>query len=129
MAGDIVHFELYTRDASRAKKFYGGLFGWKFKDSDIPGVDYYVIDGPKPGGGLNPQQEKPGPVIYFGTEDIEGSIKKVRELGGKAEDKQPVPGQGWFSWCTDLEGNGFSLYEPDPSVTMEQMQQAQATRA
>ena len=46
MQGKIVHFELNAKDAARAKRFYSGLFGWKYKDSEIPGVDnYFLIDG------------------------------------------------------------------------------------
>ena len=129
MAGDIVHFELYTRNAERAKKFYSTVFGWNFKDSEIPGLEYYLIDGPKPGGGLNPQQDKPGVVVYMGTDDIDATIKKIREQGGKADEKAPIPGQGWFAGCTDLEGNPFALFQSDESVTAEQMQQYQETRA
>jgi predicted enzyme related to lactoylglutathione lyase len=123
MPGDLVHFELYTKDAARAKKFYSSLFGWTIKDSNMPGVEYYLIDGTKPGGGLNPQQEKPGAVVYFDTEDIDASIKKVRDLGGKSDDKMAIPGQGWFAGCTDTEGNPFSLFQNDPNVTVETEQQ------
>jgi len=123
MAGKIVHFELQTKDASRAKRFYGSLFGWKFKDSEIPGVEYYSIEGIEPGGGLNPRQDAPGPVVYFDTDDIEATIRKVRELGGKADEKQPIPTMGWFAGCTDTEGNNFSLYQNDPSVPMEMPEQ------
>ena len=42
----------------------------------------------------------------------------MRELGGKADDKQPIPGIGWFARCKDSEGNSFSLFQGDESVTM-----------
>ena len=119
MQGNIVHFELNAKDANRAKRFYTGLFGWKYKDSDIPGIEYYIIDGATPGGAINPMQEEPGPVIYFDTEDIDASIAKVRELGGTSDDKQAIPSQGWFAACVDTEGNRFSFFQNDPSVTME----------
>jgi hypothetical protein len=35
----------------------------------------------------------------------------------------PIPGQGWFAPCVDTEGNKFSLFQNDPSVTMETEQQ------
>jgi len=124
MAGNIVHFEINAKDATRAKRFYGSLFGWKFKDSDVPGIEYYLIDGANPGGALNPMQQEPGPVIYFDTDDIDASIGKVRELGGKSEDKMAIPTQGWFAACVDTEGNKFSLFQSDPSVTMETEEQA-----
>ena len=124
MAGNIVHFEINAKDANRAKRFYTSLFGWKYKDSEVPGIEYYVIDGANPGGAINPMQGDPGPVVYFDTDDIDASIKKVRELGGKADEKMPIPGQGWFSGCADTEGNKFSLFQNDPSVTVETEQQA-----
>lgn len=131
-AGDVLHFEINATDPQRAKNFYSSLFGWKYKDSDIPGVEYYLIDGVTPGGAINPQTDPSAtkaPTIYFGTDDIDKTLKKVRDGGGTAEDKQPIPGQGWFAVCTDTEGNSFSLFQNDPSVTMEQMAEYQATHA
>jgi uncharacterized protein len=124
MAGNIVHFEINAKDASRAKRFYSALFGWKYKDSDMPGMEYYLIDGANPGGAINPNTQDAGPVVYFDSDDINVSIAKVRELGGKADDKMAIPGQGWFAGCVDTEGNKFSLFQNDPSVTMETEQQA-----
>jgi len=43
----------------RAKKFYSSVFGWKYKESDIPGVEYYIIDGVTPGGAINHAEEDP----------------------------------------------------------------------
>lgn len=123
MAGNIVHFEINAKDASRAKSFYSSLFGWKYKDSEIPGIEYYVIDGANPGGAINPTVSEPGPVVYFDTDDIDASIAKVRDLGGKSDDKMAIPSQGWFAACVDTEGNKFSLFQNDPSVTMETEQQ------
>jgi len=124
MSGNIVHFEINAKDAGRAKRFYSSLFGWKYKDSEIPGIEYYLIDGVQPGGAINPLQQEPGPVVYFDTDDIDASIAKVRDLGGKSDEKQAIPSQGWFAACVDTEGNKFSLFQNDPSVTMETEQQA-----
>jgi predicted enzyme related to lactoylglutathione lyase len=41
----------------------------------------------------------------------------VRELGGTADDKQPIPSIGWYSHCMDTEGNTFGLFQSDESVT------------
>jgi predicted enzyme related to lactoylglutathione lyase len=130
--GDVVHFEINTNNAERAKGFYTKLFGWKYKDSEIPGIEYYLIDGVTPGGAINPIAEASkvkAPTVYFGVEDIDKSLKIVRDQGGKADDKQPIPGQGWFAACTDLDGNSFSLYQNDPSVTMETEHAHQEARA
>jgi uncharacterized protein len=128
--GDIVHFEINTKDAGRAKAFYTKLFGWKYKDSDIPGIEYYLIDGATPGGAINPQSTPANaPVIYFGVEDVDKSAKIVRDQGGTAGDKIPIPGQGWFAECKDPDGNAFSLFQEDPSVTMETEHAHQEARA
>jgi predicted enzyme related to lactoylglutathione lyase len=41
----------------------------------------------------------------------------VRELGGEANDKAPVPGHGWFAACKDSEGNVFHLWQQDESAS------------
>jgi predicted enzyme related to lactoylglutathione lyase len=120
MPGTIVHFELPASDADRAAGFWSGLFGWSFGDSGMPGMDYRMADvGAGQGGAIYPADDAgSGPIVYFETDDIRRSIARVRELGGEAEDKAPVPGHGWFSPCRDTEGNRFSLWQPDPGATM-----------
>lgn len=131
-AGDLVHFEINASDPQRAKKFYSSVFGWKYQDSNIPGVEYYMIDGATPNGAINPNTDPSGtkaPTVYFHTDDIDATLKKIRDSGGTADNKAPIPGQGWFAACTDSEGNSFSLYQDDPSVTMEQMAEYQSARS
>ena len=133
MAGKIVHFELVATDAERAKRFYSSLFDWKFKNMNVPGMDYFMTEGDEPTGAIYADEggAKGAPIVYFSTDNIDASVKTVRELGGSADDKLPIPGQGWFSACVDTEGNKFSLYQADPSVTMDSMpqKQQQETRA
>ena len=119
MAGKLVHFELPAQDANRAKSFWSGVFGWDFGDSAMPDMEYYMVQtGPDQGGAVYPQQEgEQGPIVYFDTDDIDASIAKVRENGGNADDKQPIPHVGWFASCTDTEGNSFSLYQSDESAS------------
>jgi hypothetical protein len=120
MAGKLVHFEIPAQDTGRAREFWGGVFGWKFGDSAMPEMEYYMVQtSSEQGGAIYPQQEgERGPIVYFDTDDIDKSIAKARELGGKADDKQPIPHVGWFARCTDPEGNDFSLFQSDESVTM-----------
>ena len=40
----------------------------------------------------------------------------MRDLGGTADDKMPIPHVGWFARCTDPEGIEFSLFQADESV-------------
>jgi uncharacterized protein len=118
MAGKLVHFELPAEDVSRAKSFWSGVFGWSFGDSAMPDFEYYMVQtGPEQGGAVYLAQEgEKGPIVYFDTDDIDGSISKVRENGGQADDKMPIPYVGWFARCSDPEGNSFSLYQSDESA-------------
>ncbi|MFN2629968.1 MAG: VOC family protein [Gaiellaceae bacterium] len=111
MAGKVVHFEVPAADSGRAKQFYGELFGWQFQDP-WGEMDYHLTEG-----GAVVGSEHPGHLtVYFDTEDIDASVARVRELGGAAEDKSPIPGVGWFAGCQDSEGNAFSLFQGDDSV-------------
>jgi predicted enzyme related to lactoylglutathione lyase len=118
MAGKLVHFEIAASDDGRAMEFYKQVLGWEFQDSGMPGVNYNLTQaGGEPGGAVYAMEGvEPSVLVYFDTEDIEASIAKVREAGGQADDKQPIPGVGWFSHCSDTEGNRFGLFLADESV-------------
>ena len=118
MAGKIVHFEIPAADADRAAGFWGGLFGLQIGESAMEGFDYRMFQAADDQGGAVMQSDKAGSglVVYHDTDDIDASIAKVRELGGTADEKQPVPTHGWFSACTDTEGNAFSLWQGDPNA-------------
>ncbi len=118
MAGKMVHFEVLARDTDRSTQFYSSVFGWQFGDSGMPGIDYRMVrTGETQGGAVYTSEGgKRGPIVYFDTDDIDASVAKVRELGGEATDKQPIPGVGWFAECKDPEGTEFSLFQSDESV-------------
>jgi predicted enzyme related to lactoylglutathione lyase len=118
----VVHVEFPSQDADRAQRFWEGVGGWSFQDSGMPGIDYRMFQDGESGGAVFPKEgsmaDVEGPVLYFGSDDIDADLAKVRELGGEAEDKQPIPTVGWFARCKDTEGNPFSLFQGDDSVPM-----------
>lgn len=118
MAGEIVHIEFESEDADRAQRFWSGVFGWTFGDSGMPGMDYRMAQAsPGMGTAIYPTDDRSGhPKYYYGTDDIETTSARVRELGGKAAEKMPVPGHGWFAACSDSEGNEFHLWQADSSA-------------
>jgi predicted enzyme related to lactoylglutathione lyase len=117
MAGRLVHFEIPAGDADRAQGFYEQLFGWEFSKYEGE-IDYRVTRaGGDPGGGLwASDADDRSVLVYFDTDDIDAQIARVRELGGEAEDKQPVPGMGWAVQCKDTEGNAIGLWQTDESA-------------
>lgn len=118
MAGQVVHIEFPAADADRAQAFWSGLFGWEFGPT-MEGMDYRMArTSESSGAAVFPSPERSGyPNYYFDTPDIEASSAKVRELGGEAEAKSPVPGMGWFAACKDSEGNAFHLWQLDSSAS------------
>jgi uncharacterized protein len=118
MPGKLVHFELPSQDSERAKRFWSGVFGWSFNDPAVVEMEYWMTQtGEGQGGAIfGSEQAGRGVVVYFDTDDIDGSVEKVRELGGRSEGKLPIPHVGWFARCTDTEGNDFSLFQADESA-------------
>ena len=116
MAGEVVHVEFPSSDIDRAQRFYSGVFGWSFGESVMPAMDYRMAQVNDNAGVALMAGETGHPTFYFDTDDIDASIAKVRELGGKADDKSPVPTHGWFAACTDCEGNVFSLWQSDSAA-------------
>lgn len=118
MNGKLQHFEMPAGDPARATKFYESVFGWKFTKAEPDFFQYWMADAVPTPATFKREGDQKGPIIYLTVDDIAASIKKVREAGGKADDKQPIPTQGWHSRCTDTEGNPFTLYQTDASVPL-----------
>ena len=117
MAGNIVHFEIPSQDTTRAKEFWGSLFGWTFETWAGP-MEYHMIQGTQPGGGVHPAQPgQSGLTVHFDTDDVAATAARVEELGGSVVmPKTPIPSIGYFAVCKDTEGNAFSLFESDESA-------------
>jgi uncharacterized protein len=112
----IVHFEIPSEDTGRAKEFWGGLFGYEFQSMEGP-VEYHMFQtGENEGGGITAREGEAGLVTYFAVDDIDASRQKIEQLGGSVDDKQPVPGMGWFAHAKDTEGNKFSVWQRDESA-------------
>jgi uncharacterized protein len=114
----IVHFEIPADNTEQSREFWGGLFGWQFQN--YPGPSEYWMGEIVPNQSgvaiTNMEPGKRGTRAYFGVDDIDAGVARVRELGGDASDKMPVPNMGWFSTCTDPQGNEFGLWQLDESA-------------
>ncbi len=116
MPGRLVHFEIPADDTAKGWEFWGSLFGWQFEG--FPGADYHMTQISEGTGGAIAKVEdgKRGARAYFDVDDIDDGIARVRELGGEANERSPVPGMGWFAVCRDSYGNEFGLWQSDPSA-------------
>jgi predicted enzyme related to lactoylglutathione lyase len=118
----IVHFDIPADDPLRARKFYAGLFEWKFES--VPEMQYDLftttsLDGtPGVGGGLGKRMDPSQRMMnYFGVPSVDAAAKKVKSLGGSLiSEKMAVPGMGFLVNCVDTEGNRFGLWEENPSA-------------
>jgi predicted enzyme related to lactoylglutathione lyase len=128
MGKKIVHVEFPAQNVDDAEKFWEGVGGWDIKDAGMPGIDYRMWQDGEQGGAVYPPMgdDQKGPVIYFGSDDIDADLAKARELGGEAEEKQPIPTVGWFARCKDPAGNPFSFFQSDESVQMPEGMQGGA---
>ena len=114
MPGKIVHFELPAADADRASGLLERRLRLGVRRQRDGGLR--LPDDPdrrRPGrrGLSRPRGQARRSIVYFDTDDIDASIAKVRELGGTADDKQPIPHVGWFA---ALHGHRGQQLQPLP---------------
>jgi predicted enzyme related to lactoylglutathione lyase len=130
LKGKIVHIEIPADDTQRAMKFWGDLAGWTFQAYSAEGAPEYNMFEGEPGGGLYPATDgEKGIKVYFETDNIDEELGRIRELGGDAEEKMPVPNMGWFAAAKDPEGNTFSVWQSDESAPVPEGMGAQQTSA
>jgi predicted enzyme related to lactoylglutathione lyase len=118
MAGQMVHLEIPAGDTAKAREFWGSLFGWEWQSMEGP-TEYHMTRFSETTGGAIYAPDPPdkrGARVYFDVDDINAANARVNELGGEAGEGMPVPGMGWFSICTDTEGNEFGLWQNDPEA-------------
>jgi predicted enzyme related to lactoylglutathione lyase len=115
----VVWFEIGVPSTSRAREFYGALFGWTFRALAEYSPDYWVIEmGPDApvGGALAAGSGRPsagdtGPLVYVAVDDLGAALARAADLGGSAQ-RQPTPvGDGtWFAEARDPFGNRLGLW-------------------
>jgi len=108
----IDYIELAVTDVAAAKRFYGAAFGWKFNDY---GPDYAGIQGAgaeREVGGFRKEDRvvAGGPLVVLYSNELETTVAKVREAGGKIL-KEPFafPGGRRFEFA-DPSGNHLGVW-------------------
>lgn len=127
-ANPVVHFEMPYKDGSRAAEFYKTAFNWKITDTGKKMGNYLLATTTdtdekgmvkSPGainGGFYPLEaakDSKEPSIVIAVDDLEVSMKKVKDAGGKLLGAPvDIPGVGRYVSFVDPEGNRASLLQP-----------------
>ena len=119
--GSIGWFDLTVPDADRIRDFYSSVVGWKPEPVAMGDYSDYNMTAPDTGQpragvchkrGTNAQLP-PAWMIYIFVADLDASVAKVEELGGKVL-VQPKSSGGQARYCIieDPAGAVCALYEP-----------------
>ncbi|MCK4773621.1 MAG: VOC family protein [Candidatus Krumholzibacteria bacterium] len=118
--------ELATSDPQAAKKFYGGLMGWSFKDNPAgPDMVYtMVLKGDKYVGALYAITEEmktqgvpPNWLSYVSVTNADETAKKAEELGGKIiKECCDVMDEGRMALLQDPAGAVFAIWQPKSAL-------------
>jgi hypothetical protein len=121
MANTFDWVEIRTKNLKKTAEFYEILFGWEILGKETgDGFDYWIFDtGTEPrtrniqrgGMWLRPESEALGVVVYILVDDIETTLKKVVELGGKVILPKAAQNSAFKAFFADPNGNMFGLWE------------------
>jgi predicted enzyme related to lactoylglutathione lyase len=119
MGNAVVHFEVMAQDRKKLTPFYTELFGWKI-DTDNP-IGYGVIahsdnhskGGVGIGGGIfgDMPAGQDGVTFYVEVDDVEATLQKVEQLGGKRLYGPHAEGGPVFGHLLDPEGHWIGLFQ------------------
>src|SRR5436189_2226679 len=108
----VAHFDLSAKDREKLASFYAELFGWHTQS--IPEMSYVTVD-PHSGkglmGGIGPAGDgPPSTTLYVEVPDIQASLDKAADLGGKTHiEANEVPGVVALAVTSDPQGNALGL--------------------
>ena len=123
--GRLSHFEITADDPERAAAFYRKAFGWEINDWGGPFKYLLATTGPKDqvgidGAIMDRHNSKQAVINTISVDTWDAGAKAVSEAGGTVlGEKTAVPGQGYFAYCKDTEGNVFGIFQSDPTAGQE----------
>ncbi|HYZ59668.1 MAG TPA: VOC family protein [Nitrososphaeraceae archaeon] len=129
----VVHFEMPYENRERIVKFYQSVFSWQTQMLGEEMGNYVLVtttesdeNGPKELGSINGGFSNKGlpfanpyPSFVIAVDDINESIKKIANAGGKIlGEPMEIPGVGVSAWFVDTEGNRLSVLQPLPHMSV-----------
>ena len=115
--GKLIFVELVTPDIAAAKRFYGGLFGWTFRDIQAGGIKYgeAFLDG-RPVAGLihkhvpASEHRQPAWLSFFAVADVNAAKKLALQNGAKLLfEPHSIPDRGREALFADPQGAVFAV--------------------
>jgi predicted enzyme related to lactoylglutathione lyase len=115
--GRLVWYELLTTDPKAAIEFYTDVIGWKTEPFGGDYTMWTASQGPLGGLAQLPEQAVTmGAVPYWQANvevaDVDATIAKVKELGGKVIVTEDVPTVGKFAVIADPQGAVLAVFTP-----------------
>jgi predicted enzyme related to lactoylglutathione lyase len=113
--------ELMTRDAEKAKRFYGATLGWTFEAMEGGGgpATYWVAKvGDESVAGIfsieaNDQDTSEGWFSYVAVNDLSTALARATSEGGEVvREPWEVPGVGRIAIVNDAAGNTLGWMTP-----------------
>ncbi len=114
------YFEIPVQDLSRAMAFYSEVFELEFSPFEIHGIKMALfpdngslgISGGLAKGSIYVPSTQ-GTLIYLNSFDIDSTLKKITDLGGKILFPKSDNGDfGCVAEFQDCEGNRIGLHQP-----------------
>ena len=114
--GTFCWLDLSTSDAAGAKAFYGGLFGWEFEDTEVPGGGVYTMCrvGGDDVAAIVQQDEHPAHWNnYVSVASADETSATAKQLGAQMiEEPFDVMSAGRMALLADPEGAALCMWEP-----------------
>jgi predicted enzyme related to lactoylglutathione lyase len=117
--GALAWNELGTRDPDAAKAFYGAVFGWGFRDSEMGEMGTYTewLNGEDSIGGMLdisgrlPDEVPAHWLAYFAVENTDAALETVKSSGGGVSFGPVDIPAGRFAVVTDPHGAAFAVIQ------------------
>lgn len=117
--GSISWMDLTVPDAEGLRDFYGAVAGWKPSGVDMGGYEDWCMisaDGQAVGGICHARGGNAGLpakwLVYITVEDLDASIARLTELGGKVLAGPKAQGDARYCVFEDPAGAVAALYQP-----------------
>jgi uncharacterized protein len=115
--GKVIFVELITPDLAIAKRFYGGLLGWTFRDVNVgPRAYAEALLGDQPVGGLFQktvsagEHRAPAWLTYFAVQDVDAATQTAVQHGAKILfAPHSFPNRGRQAVLADPQGAVFAV--------------------